>query len=235
LPRWKERIEQRLAALEQAQQPGGQMHDTAATIGNTVSADNSMSTRHHIPGTSNRPRSETVPPDETSDATLNFASNLGIFPAASIGPGIPGNIALPSSDIISRGIITSAVAEQYLNYFLEHLNRYLHGILSERLTLSDLRARSSILTTAVFTVASFCSASDSYQSCYDAFIGQVSYMLFATRNSYDDVRALCIAALWLDEIGPTLSGLGKTDVPVLHSGRADNTTSGADWLTTRPA
>lgn len=154
-------------------------------------------------------RAGTVPLGEPNDATLNLASNLGIFPAASVGAGTPKDIALPTSDIISRGIISSAVAEQCLTYFLEHLNRYLHGILSDRVTLSELLERSPILTAAICTVASFCSASDAYQSCYDAFVSQVSGMLFATRSSYDDVRALCIAALWLDDIGPTLSGLGK--------------------------
>jgi len=149
---------------------------------------------------------------EANDATLNLASNLGIFPAASVGPGTSRDVALPTLDIISQGVISITAAEHCLAYFLDHLNRYLHGILSEQVILSDLRARSPILTAAVCTVASFCSASDTYQSCYDAFVDQVSRMLFATRSSYDDVRALCIAALWLDDIGPTLSGLGKTDV-----------------------
>lgn len=167
-----------------------------------------------MPGLTPSIRAETEPLTEANDATLNLASNLGIFPAASVGAGTSRNIALPTSDIISRGVISSALAEQFVTYFLEHLNRHLHGILSDRVTLSELRERSPILTAAICTVASFCSASDAYQSCYDAFVGQVSSMLFATRSSYDDVRALCIAALWLDDIGPTLSGLGKR---ALHS------------------
>ena len=152
-----------------------------------------------------------MPLGDANDTTLNLATNLGIFPAASVGTRTTTNIALPTSDLISRGVVSSVAAERCLAYFLEHLNRYLHGILSERATLSDLRARSSLLTAAVCTVASFCSASDAYQSCYDTFVNQVSGMLFATHNSYDDVRALCIAALWLDDIGSTLSGLGKID------------------------
>jgi hypothetical protein len=146
---------------------------------------------------------------EANVATLNLASHLGIFPATSVGPGISRDVALPTLDIISQGLISLAAADNCLAYFLEHLNQYLHGILSEQVTLSDLRARSSILTAAICTVASFCSKSDAYQACYNAFVGQVSGMLFATRSSYDDVRALCIAALWLDDIGPTLGGLGK--------------------------
>lgn len=209
MSRWKEGIEQRLDALEQAQQQGRQVDVGIATIGNTIPADTASSAPSHMSGPSQPVPTGNVLLNEANDATLNLASNLGIFPAASIGPGAPKDIALPALDVISQGVISLVAAEQGLAYFLEHLNRYLHGVLSEQMTLSDLRARSSILTAAVCTVASFCSASDVYQSCYDAFVSQVSSMLFATRSSYDDVRALCIAALWLDDIGPTLSGLGK--------------------------
>lgn len=210
--RWKERIEQRLEALEQAQQPARIVDGAAATIGTTAPVDTTSSSGGpHTSGTSHTIRTGSVPMGEANDATLNLASNLGIFPAASIGPGTSRDIALPTYDIISQGVISFAAAGNCLAYFLEHLNRYLHGILNEQVTLSDLRTRSAILTTAVCTVASFCSVSDAYQSCYNVFIGQVCSMLFATSNNYDDVRALCIAALWLDDIAPTLSGLGKTD------------------------
>lgn len=210
--RWKERIEQRLEALEQAQQPARQVDGAAAAVGTTAPVHiTSSSDGPHTSDPSHTVRTGSVPMGEANDATLNLASNLGIFPATSVGPGFSSDVALPTLDIISQGVISLAAAESCLTYFLEHLNQYLHGILSEQATLSDLRARSSILTAAVCTVASFCSASDIYQSCYDALVGQVSSMLFATRNNYDDVRALCIAALWLDDIAPTLSGLGKAD------------------------
>lgn len=210
MSRWKEKIEQRLDALERAQQPQGQADSGTATISAMISADTASSAHSNIPGPRHPIHAEAVPLVEANDATLNLASNLGIFPAASVGAGTPRDIALPTSDVVSRGVISLADAEQCLAYFLEHLNRYMHGILSDDVTLADLRARSPILTAAVCTVASSCSASDTYQSCHDAFVGQVSGMLFATRSSYDDVRALCIAALWLDDIGPTLSGLGKS-------------------------
>ena len=202
--RWKEKIEQRLEALEQAQQSGRQ-----TTNGTAISEGPSSVAHSNVPDPTRAICAGTVPLGEANDATLNLASNLGMFPAASVGAVTPKDTVLPTSDIISRGVISSAIADQFLVYFLEHLNRYLHGILSDRVTLSELRERSPILTAAICTVVSFCSASNAYQSCYDAFVGQVSGMLFATRSSYDDVRALCIAALWLDDIGPTLSGLGK--------------------------
>jgi len=154
---------------------------------------------------------------------------LGVFPAASVATTTLRHIVLPNLDIISQGLIPLAVAEELFTYFLEHLNHYLHGILSNGDTLAGVRARSSILTAAICTVASFCSASNTYRVCYDTFVGQVSSILFATKNSYDDVRALCIAALWLDDIGPTLSGLGKISI-FFGSRRANTLVSCAYWL-----
>ena len=226
--RWKERIERRLEALEQAQQPSGQV-DTSVTAVGTITYAESSSSHRQLPSPGHQASIGSVPLGEADNATLNLDSNLGVFPAASVATGTLRDIASPTLDIISRGVVTLAVAEELFTYFLEHLNRYLHGILSNGDTLAGVRARSSILTTAICTVASFCSASNTYGACYDTFVGQVSSILFATKNSYDDVRALCIAALWLDDIGPTLSGLGKISI-FFGSRRANTLVSCAYWL-----
>jgi hypothetical protein len=170
------------------------------------------SSRLHPPDPDHSYRTGSVPLVEANDATLNLDSHLGVFPAASVATGTPKDFTSPTSDIISQGIIPQAVATELFEYFLKDLNHYLHDIMSDSDTLAGVRTRSSILTAAICTVAAFCSGSNAYQSCYDVFIGHVSGLLFATHSNYDDVRALCIAALWLDQIGPTLSGLGKTDI-----------------------
>jgi hypothetical protein len=208
--RWKERIEQRLDALENAPRIGGHADVSAAGVGTAVSGDASSSSA--LPNIAHiGPQSSvTGTSADTGDiATLNLASNLGMFPAASVGAQTPKDTTFSHLDIISRGLITLDAANECLAYFLEHLNPYLHGILSSKDTLTDIRARSSLLTAAICTVASFCSSSDRYKACYDAFTSQVSGMLFATHSSYNDVRALCIGAFWLDNISPMLSGLGR--------------------------
>lgn len=189
------------------------MGNSTATVGDTVCAGSSSLSRSHLPAAETVSGTGSVPLGAASDATLNLDSHLGVFPAASVvATGGPKDFAAPISDIISRGVTPLAVADELFTYFLEHLNHYLHDILSNGDTLASVRARSSILTAAICTVAALCSASDAYLTCYDAFVSQVSGLLFATRSSYDDVRALCIAALWLDNVGPTLSGLGKDDI-----------------------
>lgn len=207
--RWKEKIERRLEALEDAQQHGGDAHSFMPVVATAVSEDTSITPFcETAPEPGYQPLSTDPPSSNTDGTTLNLSSNLGIFPAASVGTNTPRDTLSPTSDIISRGIISSRAAGECLDYFLKHLNQYLHHILSDRHALADVRARSPLLTAAICTVASFCSGSQSYKACYDAFVSQVSGMLFATHSSYDDVRALCIAAMWLDDIGPTLSGLG---------------------------
>jgi hypothetical protein len=99
-------------------------------------------------------------------------------------------------------------ANDCLVHFVEHLNPYLHGIMDTNISLGEVRARSTLLTAAICVVASFCSAPELYQACYDSFVADVSSKLFSASYTFDDVRALCIAAFWLDDIGPTLSGLG---------------------------
>lgn len=207
--RWKERIEQRLDALEKAQQKSKSSDDI--DINDATVATGEASTSSSLLPTSGNPytnaATETLRNVESS--TLNLASNLGMFPAASVESRTPKDVASPALDIISRGIIPFDVAEEYLAYFHSHLDRFLHSILSERDTIADIRTRSSLLTTAICTVVSLCTASDLHRVCYDALVSEVSTKLFALNNGYDDVRALCVAALWIDDIAPTLSGLGK--------------------------
>jgi hypothetical protein len=200
-----------LGALESAQRIGGHADVSAGAVATAVSGNTSSSSALPDIADPSHQSSATasLPSGSGDNATLNLASNLGMFPAASVGAQTPRDIISPSLDIISRGVITLDAANQCLTYFLKHLNPFLHGILNPQDTLTDIRGRSPLLTAAICTVASFCSASDRYKACYDAFTSQVCGMLFATNSSYNDVRALCIGAFWLDDISSTLSGLGK--------------------------
>lgn len=208
--RWKERIERRLTALETAQRHDGQTSGSTAMVATAATENAAISSfRSNVLVPDDQPSIVNTSSGNTDGTTLNLASKLGMFPAASIGNNTPQDTLSTPLDIISQGLISLGAAQECLDYFLKYLNQYLHHILSAQTTLAEVRAESSLLTTAICTVASFCSAADSYKACHDAFVSQVSGMLFATHNSYDDVRALCIAAFWLDDIGPTLSGLGR--------------------------
>jgi hypothetical protein len=75
--------------------------------------------------------------------------------------------------------------------------------------VAEVRARSPLLAAAICTTVSFCVSSPRYEACYDAFKSEVSSTLFSVHNNVDDVRALCIAAFWLDDHAATFSGLGE--------------------------
>ena len=205
--RWKEEIEKRLEALESNQQrnrPEDDLVVPAAPESHTVTAQRA----------SLEPLDDQQPPNQDLEAgsnqcpTLNLASNLGAFPASSVRTEKCRDSTAASADLISKGVISMEAANDCLVYFVNHLNPYLHGILDPNISLSELRLRSTLLTAAVCVVASFCSAPELYQACYDSFVADVSSKLFSASYTFDDVRALCIAAFWLDDIGPTLSGLG---------------------------
>jgi hypothetical protein len=205
--RWKEEIEKRLEALENIQQknrPGDELVVSAAPESHTVTTQRALPE----PLDDKQPLNQDLEAGSIQSPTLNLASNLGAFPASSVRTEKCNESTVASADLVSRGVISMEAANDCLVYFVKYLNVYLHGILDPKLSLSELRARSTLFTAAVCVVASFCSAPERYQACYDAFVAEVSSRLFSPSYTFDDVRALCIAAFWLDDIGPTLSGLG---------------------------
>lgn len=143
---------------------------------------------------------------------LDLSCSLGAFPAASITtPSDEGDaIHTPSwPDIISRGIVSLHQAKEHLSFFQQHLDRLISHPLGAISDLAALRARSSLLTAAVCTVAAFCSDSEEYAACLSGLQEEVARTLFAQNNTFDDVLALCIGAFWLRSIAGTLHGLGK--------------------------
>lgn len=145
-------------------------------------------------------------------ATLNLYCHLGAFPASSVT-----NLTLTDEgthqdykpDLVSCGLITLQKAEDLFAFYRQNLDPCIHFILGENDTLASIRARSSLLTAAICTVAAFCVCSTDYKVCLNAFKHEVSGKLFSNRHTFDDVRALCIGALWLNEISSALNGLGK--------------------------
>jgi hypothetical protein len=206
--RWKEKIEKRLEALESIQQrnrPENDLVVSATPESHTVTTQRASPE----PLDDRQPLNHDLEASSIQSPTLNLTSNLGAFPASSVRTEKCNESIVASADLISRGVISTEVANECLAYFVEHLNPYLHGILDSKTSLSQLRARSTLLTAAVCVVTSFCSAPERYQACYDAFVGDVSSKLFSPNYTFDDVRALCIGAFWLDDIGPNLCGLGE--------------------------
>ncbi|RPB08114.1 hypothetical protein P167DRAFT_512649, partial [Morchella conica CCBAS932] len=113
-----------------------------------------------------------------------------------------------SGDFISRGVITQQDGEELFEIFRDSLNHYLYGIALTHNTLESVRASSSLLSSAIFTVASLYLPQHHhlYKTCYQEFLNLVSSSMFDRRHELDDVRALCIGAFWLHDLSWKLSG-----------------------------
>lgn len=155
---------------------------------------------------SSQAASSELRPDSTRDITLNLSCSLGAFPASSLQDS-----ALDQSgsdpDLISRGFISELAAGNLFTFFQKHLNPYIHYILSDNITLGDIRARSSLLTAAICAVAALCSGSPEYQNCLEEYQREVTGKLFLHSYTFDDVRAVCIGAMWLSDMSSSLGAI----------------------------
>ena len=150
--------------------------------------------------------------EESSSTTLNLSYSLGAFPASSMNSLASTGERIHTTsrpDLISCGLISRETAEEYFDFYMQNLDPCVHHILQENDSLATVRARSSLLTASICTVASFCTSSKDYQNCVNVFTSEVSRKLFSDKYEFDDVRALCIGAFWLNDISSALNGLGK--------------------------
>ena len=139
----------------------------------------------------------------SENVTLNLGGSLGAFPASSLldvrfTEDTSGAAYLP--DLISCGTISLDTANEHFVYYKEQLDPLIHRVLEENATLAVIRARSSLLTSAITTVAAFYTGSMDYKACLNAYQLAVCRKLFANKYEFDDVRALCIGAFWLNDI-----------------------------------
>ena len=112
-------------------------------------------------------------------------------------------------DIISRGLVSPAEAEYlFARYLKNHHPLLWGGVLFPYDNLQDVRRASSLLSTAVLTVASLHSPGrhETLQRCYDAFVHLVTSSCLSRHHTIDDIRGLCLAAFYLPNLSWRLSG-----------------------------
>ena len=120
--------------------------------------------------------------------------------------GISSSDALTMS---THGLASPETLERYFIFYRDHLDPYIHHLLAEGDTLSNVQERSPLLLAAICTVVAFCTGRNDYQILFDTYMEGVSSKMFSSSSTFDDVRALCIGALWLDNVSTVLSTLGK--------------------------
>ena len=160
--------------------------------------------------------------ESASDVILNLSCSHGSFPGSSIKTLPTTDLETQSDykpdlircgeilgpDLISQGLISLEAAEEYFAAYQNSMEPCIYQILAADDCLAKIRARSSLLTAAICTVGSFCTDSATHKRCYDTFLREVSSRLFSRYHSFDDIRALCIGAFWLNKVSSTLIGLG---------------------------
>ena len=167
------------------------------TNGGRISPESSTRSAHMLSETSQEPG-------------LNLSCSLGAFPASSmddLGLNDKENSSSGGIDLAPRGLVSQKTLEKHFDYYCENLDHFIHRILPAGDTLASVQRRSSLLLAAICTTAAFCAGSDDYQTCLDAFIGEVTTKMFSRTHTFDDVRALCIGAFWLGKISSALNAL----------------------------
>ncbi|KAL5049339.1 hypothetical protein BDW71DRAFT_217481 [Aspergillus fruticulosus] len=102
------------------------------------------------------------------------------------------------SDLISKGIISPAVAERLVQNYFSRLDHYLYGIGGEYQGFEQLRTNAPILLAAICTVSALHDPDDRtvYEACNREFRSLVAKSTFEKRD-VEYIRALCISSFWL--------------------------------------
>ncbi|KPI41979.1 Transcriptional activator of proteases prtT [Cyphellophora attinorum] len=209
---WKEELEQRVADLER--------RSSARDDTRPVNLEPFTQVQQHPPvGQSealNPPQSTILDTAKRATAQarggsmLNLACNPGSFPgSALVGQSTNDEGYRPSTraDLIAKGVITERTAIELFEFYALHLDHFAYNLLPENAELPSIRSRSSLLTSAICTVAAFCSSAKCYQECLASFREEVNAELFTSQHTFDDVRALCIGSFWLSDLSTALSAL----------------------------
>jgi hypothetical protein len=162
------------------------------------------------------PSSESISHDPSNWEVVMDESGPAAMPASCVAvvPPPRGPNLLPSGDrshldLVARGLISLEVAESFFLTYRQKLDHHLYRILIDHDSFSSVRASSPLLTAAICTVGALHNLSTEFNICYEELIRLSSNQVFSKENTADDVRALCIGALWLSDVSSTLIGLGN--------------------------
>lgn len=110
------------------------------------------------------------------------------------------------SDFITRGLVSSDIAERLFQLYRKRLDHFLYSIIADHTTLRTIRQSSTTLAAAICAVSALHSRSEDYQTCHREFRRRVSTQFFSRQHSLDELRGLCIGAFWLSDMSWALAG-----------------------------
>lgn len=121
-----------------------------------------------------------------------------------------GGMRRMDCDLVSEKIISFEEAEEMLALFRKMQSRHLFSAsISSHATLESIRSSSTVLFTSLMLVSSLHVPGKEmvHELCHSRFMGLVSSVMFDRFLTLDDIRGLCIAALWQPDLSWKLSGL----------------------------
>jgi hypothetical protein len=121
-----------------------------------------------------------------------------------------GGMRRMDSDLVSERIISLEEAEEMLALFRRMHSRHLFSAsISPEATVESIRSSSTVLFTSLMLVTSLHvpGKESVHEMCHSRFMGLVSLVIFDRFVTLDDIRGLCIAALWQPDLSWKLSGL----------------------------
>ncbi|OJJ48180.1 hypothetical protein ASPZODRAFT_1536236 [Penicilliopsis zonata CBS 506.65] len=157
---------------------------------------------------------EVSPPDTPSAVQAPIHTFLDIAKLGSPGSSenTPPSAARPRrrsivpQDLVSKGVISLAVAEILVDRYFTQLDPYVYGICSGFNNFQQLRTTSPVLFAAICTVSALHDphGQQVYEACNREFRRLVARSLFEKHDT-EYVRALCICSFWLSDASRILS------------------------------
>lgn len=146
------------------------------------------------------------PVDAFLDPTKSTADSPALAAMGAAHASTISNQDAAGLDIISKGIISLAVADDLVARYRQKLDHYLYGIGNLFSDLESLRRLSPVLLASVCTVSALHEGTnfETYLACKEEFLNLVSQSIFETRG-VEFLRALCIGCYWLSDVSRILS------------------------------
>lgn len=159
-------------------------------------------------------------PKDIPTAPRDLTCSLGAFPASSVH-GIPqdsstsvglvdGQTSQTEETVTPDDLlIASYDAQAYFQFFRTKLDPMVYGVLKANDSIQAVLKRSTLLAFALCATVAYCTGDDNYPTWQNRLKELVVEKTFKNRHTFDDVRALCIGALWLDDMATALNALGR--------------------------
>lgn len=134
-----------------------------------------------------------------------------------------GGMRRKDTDLISDNVLSHEEAEALLAKFKQSLSLHLYSAaMHSDATLDSIRSSSTVLFEAIMLVASLHIPGKEHvhKLCHARVMALVSAIMFDRFHTLDDIRGLCIAALWQPDLSWKISGLGMriaTELNLQHA------------------